>query len=130
MLLCRFLVPRQQEQQLVGLLQLLEQRSGSSSSSSSVAAATPQHQALAGVADVQLSLTSLEEVFLNIAKQVRRCAALQAHIFPIQYAVLACLRHLVLKGSVFAVPWLVVAAAVAVAFWLNRKRLLLATFSY
>jgi hypothetical protein len=66
MLLCRFLVPRQQEQQLVGLLQLLEQQSGHSSS----AAAAPQHQALAGVADVQLSLTSLEEVFLNIAKQV------------------------------------------------------------
>jgi hypothetical protein len=63
--LCRFLVPRQQEQQLVGLLQLLEQQSGGSSSS------TVQAQpALGCIADVQLSLTSLEEVFLNIAKQV------------------------------------------------------------
>jgi hypothetical protein len=59
-------VPRQQEQQLVGLLQLLEQQTGHSSTN---AGATPQ--ALAGVADVQLSLTSLEEVFLNIAKQAR-----------------------------------------------------------
>jgi hypothetical protein len=64
-------VPRQQEQQLVGLLQLLEQHSGSSSN----AAAAQQQPALAGVADVQLSLTSLEEVFLNIAKQVRGPAA-------------------------------------------------------
>ena len=71
----RFLVPRQQEQQLVALLQLLEQQSGNSFSSSSSggggSAATEQHhQALAAIADVQLSLTSLEEVFLNIAKQV------------------------------------------------------------
>ncbi|WIA19835.1 hypothetical protein OEZ85_005742 [Tetradesmus obliquus] len=67
----RFLVPRQQEQQLVGLLQLLEQQANSSGSSSSAAQQQQQqqHAALAGVADVQLSLTSLEEVFLNIAKQ-------------------------------------------------------------
>lgn len=53
--LLQYLVDRAAEQQLVAFLQALEQ----------------QGPAL-GVADVQCSLASLEEVFLTIAKQVSR----------------------------------------------------------
>jgi hypothetical protein len=83
----QFLVPGHQQQQLVGLLQQLEAAmaagssgsnggtSGGSSGSKLAAAAEVVGEegvrALQrGVADVQLSLTSLEEVFLSIAKQV------------------------------------------------------------
>lgn len=71
-------MPRQQQQQLVGLLQVIEQAVGtcrSVQSSSSNSSSTVCQGGLAGIADVQLSLTSLEEVFLNIAKQVRTLAS-------------------------------------------------------
>jgi hypothetical protein len=85
----RFIVPGRQQQQLVGLLQQLEAAIGSSmqpsgsSSSSSGGSGSSGVAAVQGlgeaemravqqyVADVQLSLTSLEEVFLSMAKQVR-----------------------------------------------------------
>jgi hypothetical protein len=78
----RFIVPGRQQQQLVGLLQQLEAAIGSSvqspGSSSSSGAAAVQGLGEADVravsryvADVQLSLTSLEEVFLSIVQQVR-----------------------------------------------------------
>jgi hypothetical protein len=73
----QFLVPRAYQQQLVGLLQQLEAATaaGSSDSGSSVAAmevvSDEGVRAIRqGVADVQLCLTSLEEVFLSIAKKV------------------------------------------------------------
>jgi hypothetical protein len=76
----QFLVPRHQQQQLVGLLQQLEaamaagSNGGSSGSSLAAAAEVIGEDGVRalqrGVADVQLSLTSLEEVFLSIAKQV------------------------------------------------------------
>lgn len=50
----QFLVPHALESQLAGFLAKLE-------------AASPE----LGICDIQMSLTSLEEVFLNIAKKVR-----------------------------------------------------------
>lgn len=52
-------MPRDQQEQLVHLLQLIEK-----------AALGSGPRELTGIADVQLSLTSLEEVFLAIAKRV------------------------------------------------------------
>lgn len=76
-----YLVPRAQQQQLVGLLQQLETAmaaggsSGGGSSGGVVIDGLDEEGVVAlarGVADVQLSLTSLEEVFLSIAKQVKQ----------------------------------------------------------
>lgn len=63
---CRYAVPRGQHDQLIGLLCVIEKATTDSAS-------CPE---LAGIADVQLSLTSLEEVFLTIAKQVSIVEAL------------------------------------------------------
>ena len=51
----QFLVPHALESRLAGFLAKLE-------------AASPE----LGICDIQMSLTSLEEVFLNIAKKVRK----------------------------------------------------------
>jgi hypothetical protein len=81
----QFLVPRAYQQQLVGLLQQLEAATATGSSGTSVVAGSSVaavevvgeegvRAMRQGVADVQLCLTSLEEVFLSIAKKVSvRC---------------------------------------------------------
>lgn len=75
----QYLVPRQQQQQLVGLLEELEAAMAAGGSNSGSSGVLPRVTGLSeegvrllqgGVADVQLSLTTLEEVFLSIAKQV------------------------------------------------------------
>lgn len=67
--LCRYAVPRNQQQQLIELLRVIEKGT----------AGDTTEAALAGIADVQLSLTSLEEVFLTIAKQVSHCRDVTRH---------------------------------------------------
>lgn len=93
----QFLVPRAQQQQLVGLLQQLEAAmaaaaavgGGSSDGSRAAAVGVVGEEGVRalrrGVADVSLSLTSLEEVFLSIAKQVcvlllLLCGGVELHI--------------------------------------------------
>eukprot|EP00878_Enallax_costatus_P034374 GHUV01038107.1.p1 GENE.GHUV01038107.1~~GHUV01038107.1.p1 ORF type:complete len:316 (+),score=86.66 GHUV01038107.1:990-1937(+) len=61
----RYAVPRRQQSQLIELLQVIEKGAAGETAEAEVS----------GIADVQLSLTSLEEVFLTIAKQAELEAA-------------------------------------------------------
>jgi hypothetical protein len=74
----RYAVPRERQEQLMVLLSLLDAalgrdadvHTGSSNSGVNRCPAEVKSVVAAAVSDVQLSLTSLEEVFLAIAKQV------------------------------------------------------------